>query len=102
MRYRVWSSPVLTTYTTSLVSRATVFHILATLLTIVPPLVLVYRSQGFWVRMATYREQPQIHFRHEVMVLADLARGGQVGWATFSTVNDFLVENVRIPVIKSR
>ena len=35
-------------------------------------------------------------------MLADLAKGGQVGWATFNTVNDFLVENVRIPVIKSR
>ena len=35
-------------------------------------------------------------------MLADLATGGQVGLATFNTVNDFLVENVRIPVIKSR
>ena len=35
-------------------------------------------------------------------MLADLATGGQVDLATFNTVNDFLVENVRIPVIKSR
>ena len=34
-------------------------------------------------------------------MLADLATGGQVGLATFNTVNDFLVEK-RIPVIKSR
>ena len=54
------------------------------------------------LRSATYREQPKIHFRHEVIMLADLATGGQVGLATFNTVNDFLVENVRIPVIKSR
>ena len=102
MRYTVWSHPVQFTYTTSILSRATVFHILATLLTIIPPLLMAYRSQGFWLRTATYREQPEIHFKHEVIMLADLAKGGQVGWATFNTVNDFLVENVRIPVIKSR
>ena len=34
-------------------------------------------------------------------MLADLATGGQVGLATFNTVNDFLVEK-RILVIKSR
>ena len=102
MRYTVWSNPVNFTYTTTIFSRATVFHILVTLLTIIPPLLMAYRSQGFWLRTATYREQPDIHFRHEVMVLATLETGGQVGWATFNTVNDFLVENVRIPVIKSR
>ena len=102
MRYTVWSHPVQFTYTTSILSRATVFHILATLLTIIPPLLMAYRSQRFWLRTATYREQPEIHFKHEVIMLADLAKGGRVGWATFNTVNDFLVENVRIPVIKSR
>ena len=102
MRYTVWSNPAQFIYTTSILSRATVFHIVATLLTIIPPLLMAYRSQGFWLRSATYREQPEIHFKHEMIILADLAKGGQVGWATFKTVNDFLVENVRIPVIRSR
>ena len=102
MRYTVWSSPVSHLYTTSLVSRATIFHIVMTTLTLVPPLLMAYRSQGFWMRTATYREQPDIHFRHELVLVADTASGSQVGWSTFTAVNTFLVDKVRIPAITSR
>ena len=102
MRYMVWSSPVSRVYTASLVSRATIFHIVMTALTLIPPLLMAYRSQGFWMRTATYREQPDIHFRHELVLVADTASGSQIGWSTFTTVNTFLVDKVRIPAITSR
>ena len=34
--------------------------------------------------------------------MADTASGSQVGWSTFSAVNTFLVDKVRIPAITSR
>ena len=73
-----------------------------TALTLIPPLLMAYRSQGFWMRTATYREQPDIHFRHELVLVADTASGTQIGWSTFTTVNTFLVDKVRIPAITSR
>ena len=102
MRYNVWSSPAQFTYSTNLLSRATVFHLLTTLLMLIPPLLLAYRSQGFWVRSATYREQPEVHFKHQLILVANLASGGTVGWSTVDTVNDFLLDAVRIPLVKSR
>lgn len=54
------------------------------------------------MRTATYREQPDIHFKHELILVANTAAGGQLGWSTFRPVNSFLVDNVRIPVITSR
>ena len=39
---------------------------------------------------------------HEIILIAELSNGKSVGWGTCDTVNNFLVENVRIPVIKSR
>ena len=62
----------------------------------------VPRSQGFWMRTATYREQPDIHFKHKLLLTAHTASGDQIGWSTFSPVNTFLVDNVRIPSVTSR
>jgi len=102
MRYEVWRSPVSQIYSTSILSRATIFTILATLLTIIPPLLIAYRSQGFWMRTSTYREQPDFHFKHELILVATTSAGDQLGWSTYNPVNNFLMDNVRIPVIKSR
>ena len=60
------------------------------------------RSQGFWLRLATYDEQPEIHFRHELVLLARTSDGAQLGWATAESVNNFLLENVRVPLVTSR
>ena len=43
VRYQVWTSPVVRVYSSSLVSRATLFHIVITLLTFIPPLLIAYR-----------------------------------------------------------
>ena len=51
---------------------------------------------------ATYEEQPEVHFRHELVVLARTREGQQLGWATAESVNNFLMEKVRIPLVTSR
>ena len=43
MRYTVWSTPVSQVFSTSLVSRASVFHLVITALTLIPPLLMAYR-----------------------------------------------------------
>ena len=101
-RYPVWSSPIVRLHSASLLSWATVFHVAITVLTFVPPLLIAYRSQGFWLRRATYEEQPEIHFTHELVVLASTREGLTLGWSTAEPVNNFLLDNVRIPLVTSR
>ena len=42
------------------------------------------------MREASYREQPDIHFQHELVLVAETRAGRQLGWATFGAVNTFL------------
>jgi hypothetical protein len=30
--------------------QATVFYVISTLLTVIPPFLIAYRSQGFWIK----------------------------------------------------
>ena len=55
MRYTVWSTPVCQVFSTSLVSRASVFHLVITALTLIPPLLMAYRYTGVqMVQCAVY------------------------------------------------
>ena len=46
------------------------------------------------MREASYREQPDIHFQHELVLVAETRAGRQLGWATFGAVNTFLEDGV--------
>jgi hypothetical protein len=51
----------------------------------------------------TYREQPDVHFSHQLLVQAETdADDVPVAWATFNGFNQMLGANVRVPVIKVR
>ena len=40
------------------------------------------------------REQPEVHFRHELLLLADTTQGHQVGWGTHPVFRDLLIDKV--------
>ena len=56
---------------------------------------------GFWQKIDYYREQPEVHFKHELLVLmqTDDPRGS-IGWSSYKNYNEFLGDNTRIPLIK--
>ena len=75
MRYTVWQRGLSTSHTAPLFSSATAFHILLSLVckldqcltshsalqvVLIAPLLVAYRSQGFWMRSATYQEQAEV------------------------------------------
>ena len=81
MRYTVWQRGLATSHTAPFFSTATAFHILLSavhtpflILTslflsvsdyypqvvIIAPLLVAYRSQGFWMRSASYHEQAEV------------------------------------------
>ena len=79
-------------------------------MSIIAPLLVAYRSQGFWMRSATYQEQAevplklrlssridengQVHFRHEALMLLELSNGAQLGWSTLPGLTALLGEGV--------
>ena len=54
------------------------------------------------MREASYREQPDIHFQHELVLVAETREGRQLGWATFGAVNTFLEDGVSNKLHKSK
>ncbi|XP_062997287.1 transmembrane protein 231 [Elgaria multicarinata webbii] len=74
-------------------------------LTYVPPLLVAYRSHGFWLQRSSYAEQPSVRFRHEALLLLGLTEGGGggfVGWSSFPACNRLLGARLRIPLVSAR
>ncbi|PKK23847.1 transmembrane protein 231 [Columba livia] len=75
---------LLTRYRAGLCSAAALALLLIAVLTYVPPLLLAYRSHGFWLKQSAYREQPTVRFRYEVLFVATLGPGpgSLLAWST--------------------
>ncbi|XP_061833709.1 transmembrane protein 231 [Nerophis lumbriciformis] len=101
--YEVYSRPVLIRYKTSICTSATVFLVAVLCLTYVPPLLVAYRSQGFWIKRSTYEEQPVVRFQYETLLVAATSMSGDyVAWSTASHLNNMLGNSLRIPLVSVR
>lgn len=129
----VYTNPVNLKYKTVLCSKATAFYLICTLLTIIPPLLVAYRSEGkfidttlsykvsvqflyqitldsknsdvssfflgFWKKIDVYREQPDVHYEYELVLLLE-TDSGNLGWSTYHGYNELLQEQARVPTLK--
>ncbi|KAL2094027.1 hypothetical protein ACEWY4_011339 [Coilia grayii] len=101
--FEVYSHPALIRYKTSVCTKATLFAIAVLCLTYIPPLLVAYRSQGFWLKRSTYEEQPVIRFQYQMLlVTATSSRGDYVAWSTYPHLNNLLGSNLRIPMVSAR
>ncbi|XP_018411377.1 PREDICTED: transmembrane protein 231 [Nanorana parkeri] len=101
--YEVYSHPYLVRYRATICSKATVFLILVLALTYIPPLLVAYRSQGFWMKRSTYEEQPNVRFQYEVLLIAlNSTSGSYVAWSTFQQFNNLIGGRLRIPLVSAR
>lgn len=101
--YEVYSHPALIRYKTSVCTKATVFVIVVLCLTYIPPLLVAYRSQGFWVKRSSYEEQPLVRFQYQSLIVAATnTKGDYVAWSTFPNFNNMQGANLRIPSIQVR
>lgn len=58
---------------------------------------------GFWVKRATYEEQPVVKFQYQtLLVAATSVQGDFVAWSTFPHLNNMLASNLRIPAVSVR
>ncbi|KAG7281536.1 hypothetical protein CRUP_007570 [Coryphaenoides rupestris] len=98
--YEVYSHPTLIRYKTSVCTKATLFLLVVLCLTYISPLLVAYRSQGFWIKRSTYEEQPVVRFQYQTLVVASTnTKGDYVAWSTFSSFNNMLGPKLRIPTI---
>lgn len=101
--YEVYSHPALIRYRSSVCTKATLFVVIVVCLTYIPPLLVAYRSQGFWVKTSTYEEQPVVRFQYEILVVGSTSvKGDYVAWSTFPHFNHLQGEHLRIPAISVR
>ena len=56
---------------------------------------------GFWLRESTYREQPDVNFKHQVILLL---QGSDINtlvtYSTYQNYNNLMADNIRIPFIQ--
>ncbi|KAL0968233.1 hypothetical protein UPYG_G00264120 [Umbra pygmaea] len=101
--YEVYFHPVLIRYKTTICTKATLFVCIVFCLTYIPPLLVAYRSQGFWVKRNTYEEQPVVRFQYQTLIIAATSPSGDyVAWSTFPNFNNMQGTNLRIPFISVR
>ncbi|XP_006152692.1 transmembrane protein 231 [Tupaia chinensis] len=102
--YELFSHPAERRYRAGLCSKAAVFLLVAAALTYIPPLLVAFRSHGFWLKRSSYEEQPTVRFRHQVLLVALLGpeRGGFLAWSTFSAFNRLQGDHLRVPFVSSR
>ena len=100
--YEIYSQPACWRYKASICTKAFFYIVASLLLTFIPPLLVAYRSQGFWKTTNTYMEQPSVTFKKQVMMVLDTSMSGQfLAWSTYSNLNNLLQSNLRVPVVSS-
>ena len=98
----IYSHPVVTRYKSSICSKATLYILVALVLTFVPPLLIAFRSKGFWMTTNTYMEQPDIHFKKQALMVLDTPTAGNfLAWSTYTNFNNILQDAYRVSVVSS-
>ncbi|XP_060933325.1 transmembrane protein 231 [Limanda limanda] len=100
--YEVYSHPALVRYRTSVCSKASVFLLLVLGLTYIVPLLVAYRSQGFWIKASSYEEQPLVRYQYQVLLVAATGPRDHLAWSTYPNLNHMLGSRLRIPLVSVR
>ncbi|XP_022098058.1 transmembrane protein 231-like isoform X1 [Acanthaster planci] len=99
----IYSHPVDQRYKASLCSSATFFVIAAFLFTLFAPFIIVFWSEGLWLKTAFYREQPTVQFKHQMLLLVDTQdEASYLAWSTYQNFNQLQQQHLRIPLVKTR
>ncbi|KAK7070292.1 hypothetical protein SK128_019979 [Halocaridina rubra] len=96
----VYQRPETVFYKSSVCSKASLVVLVLFVTTVVTPLIIVYRSQGLWIKEAEYREQPNVLFKHQMLLVVETSDGPLV-WSSSSIYNSHMKNYLRTPLIKS-
>lgn len=98
----IYSHPVVTRYKSSICSKATLYALVALVLTFIPPLLIAFRSKGFWMTTNTYMEQPDVQFKKQALMLLDTPTAGSyLAWSTYTNFNNIIQDVYRVSSVSS-
>ena len=98
----IYNVPIYNRYKARLCTYAMFYILISLLLTFIPPLLVAYRSQGFWKTSNTYMEQPDVKFKKQVLLVLNKPEPGEfLAWSTYSNLNNLLQSNLRVPSVSS-
>lgn len=101
--YELHAHPLRRHYAATLCSGAMLVQILVFGFLLTIPYLASYRTDGMWIQEAEYREQPEIHYKHKLVLFARGGGGGtELVYSTFPNFNFLAQASLRIPSIKSR
>ncbi|XP_023224972.1 transmembrane protein 231-like [Centruroides sculpturatus] len=100
--YEVFSHSVHTKYKTTICSKATIYYVVSTFFMITLPFIIAYRTEGFWKKIEFYREQPQVKFKHELLLIVETSEDNLLFWSSYPRLNEITYQNIRIPLITNR
>ena len=60
---------------------------------------LFFTTLGFWKKIDVYREQPDVHYEYELVLLLE-TDSGNLGWSTYHGYNELMQERARVPTLK--
>lgn len=102
----VFSEPVQRRYRTSVCSLAFCFHALMIVGAILVPFYVGFASRNFWLKTNTFREQPSLEFKYDmIFLLHGISTEDQSvqtwAWATNEDVRDVYEPYLRAPMIRA-
>ncbi|KAL4613700.1 transmembrane protein 231 isoform X1 [Arapaima gigas] len=101
--YEVYAHPALVKYRTAVCTKATLFVVAVLCVTYIAPLLVAYRSHGFWLKRSSYEEQPSVRFQYQLLlIVATSTSGDYVAWSTFPKFNSLQGNKLRIPSTSAR
>ena len=66
-----------------------------------PSSSFIFLSPGFWLKESTYREQAEVHFKHQfVLLLQGSSPNSMLGYSTFQNLNMLMGDKLRLPIVK--
>lgn len=99
--FNIYNELVTRKYHTHFWSFATIFYICVGVITYVGPLLIAYYSLGFWLKESTYREQPEVRFKHDLILVLQ-GTSTVLGYSTYNNFNTILRNRLRTSTIKSQ
>ncbi|KFM80497.1 Transmembrane protein 231, partial [Stegodyphus mimosarum] len=103
--YEVFSHSLKIKHKSTLCSKTSLFYILATALQFVFPMLVAYYIQGFLKRTEAYREQPDVSFKHKMLLILETKFPEQlIFWSTYKKLNQMMSSRTLrlIPEIEHR
>ncbi|ELU17778.1 hypothetical protein CAPTEDRAFT_136151, partial [Capitella teleta] len=62
-----------------------------------------FSSSGFWKKIESFSEQPDVNFKYEMLLILDTSLDGDyVTWSTYQNYNQLQMEKLRVPVVKAK